>query len=125
MDPNSLIMILIFGGLIVFFYFTSRSQKKRAQQHQDFRDNLKKGSVVQTTGGFIGKVVDSSENEITLEHHGSKSTWKKAAIAAEATLDKETKKLFGTSEKSLPAKKAPARKTVAKKSTTKKAASKK
>ncbi|MDR2748336.1 MAG: preprotein translocase subunit YajC, partial [Bifidobacteriaceae bacterium] len=92
MDSTTLIMVLVLGVFVVYMIFASKNQKKKAQEHNKFRDNLKNGSIVMTQSGFVGKVVSSSENEIVLEYNGTQSVWLKRAIATEATLDKETEK---------------------------------
>jgi preprotein translocase YajC subunit len=114
-----IVLVLIFIGMMVF---SSRNNKKKIQQQADFRDSLKKGTVVITSSGFIGKVVATSDSEVVLEYKGVESVWSKQAIRAQAPLSDETKKLFGQSKStaspkspaSLVGKKNPVRKTSAK-----------
>ena len=65
---NSLVfpifMIVILVGM---FWFTSRSNKKRAKQEQEMRDSLAIGDEVTTIGGIIGKVVSVKEETFVLE----------------------------------------------------------
>jgi preprotein translocase YajC subunit len=109
-----IVLVLIFVGMMVF---SSRNNKKKIQQQADFRDSLKKGTVVITSSGFIGKVVATFDSEVVLEYKGVESVWSKQAIRTEAPLSDETKKLFGQSKKSpasLIGKKNSVRKTPAK-----------
>lgn len=59
-------LIMIFG---IVYLFIIRPQNKRQKQHKELLDNLKKGDVVITQGGLIGKVTNISEtdNEVTID----------------------------------------------------------
>ena len=62
-DPQILVLI----GMFVFMYLLLiRPQQKRAKDHKNLLEVLKKGDEVVTNGGVIGKitVVDSSFAEI-------------------------------------------------------------
>lgn len=65
-DP---IMGLIFpiGLVILFYFFLIRPQSKRAKEHRQMVDAIAKGDEVVTSGGILGKVVDVSENYISVE----------------------------------------------------------
>ena len=57
-------MIVVLVGM---FWFTSRSNKKRAKQEQEMRDSLAIGDEVTTIGGIIGKVVSVKDETFVLE----------------------------------------------------------
>ena len=59
-----IILILI---MVVMWWLTSRSQKKRDKEAQDMRDSLQVGDEVTTIGGIIGKVVSIKEETFVLE----------------------------------------------------------
>jgi preprotein translocase subunit YajC len=67
-DMNTLLsllpMVLIFG---VFYFLLIRPQQKRAKEHKQLLDNLKKGDSVITQGGLFGKVAAISDQVVTLE----------------------------------------------------------
>ena len=46
-------MLLIF---VVFYFLLIRPQQKKVKQHNEMIKNIKKGDVVVTSGGIIGKV---------------------------------------------------------------------
>jgi preprotein translocase subunit YajC len=67
--PTGMIMqilplILIFG---VFWFLLIRPQQKRMKEHQALIAGLRRGDVVVTGGGFIGKVVKVADQELTVE----------------------------------------------------------
>ncbi len=59
-----------FGIILVIMYFLIiRPQQKRAKETQDMISNIRRGDVVITTGGIIGKVTkvtDNSEVEVEI-----------------------------------------------------------
>ena len=60
---------LIFLGLIivVFYFFMIRPQVKKQKQLRKYREELKKGDSVVTTGGIYGQVVEIKDNAIIIE----------------------------------------------------------
>lgn len=55
--------------LVVFYFLLIRPQQKRAQQHQDMVSAVRRGDVVVTGGGLVGKVskvVDDREVMVEL-----------------------------------------------------------
>jgi len=53
--------------VVVFYFFMIRPQMKRQKDLRKFRDELKKGDKIVTTGGIYGKVLDMDEKTITME----------------------------------------------------------
>ena len=60
-----LIGMVLFVG--VFFFMTSRSQKRERDKKAQLLDNLKKNDRVLTIGGVIGTVVNVADNKIVLK----------------------------------------------------------
>ena len=58
-----------FGIILVIMYFLIlRPQQKRAKDQQELVTNVRRGDVVVTTGGLIGKVTKSVDNtEVEME----------------------------------------------------------
>ena len=52
---NFLPLILI---IVVFWFFMIRPQMKRQKELKNFRDSLKKGDKIVTTGGIYEKVLE-------------------------------------------------------------------
>lgn len=59
-----IMMIMIF---VVFYFFMIRPQMKRQKELKSFRESLKKGDRIVTTGGIYGKINNISENIITVD----------------------------------------------------------
>ena len=57
-------MVLFIG---VFFYMTSRSQKREKSKKADMINNLAKNDRVMTIGGVIGTVVSVADNKVVLK----------------------------------------------------------
>lgn len=63
------LQIFITMGLFfaVFYFLLFRPQQKRAKEHTRMLSELKKGDVVVTRGGVIGKISGIQDSLITLE----------------------------------------------------------
>ena len=57
-------LILIF---VVFYFLLIRPQQKKAKQHREMLQALKKGDEVITAGGLYGKIVGVTDEFLTLE----------------------------------------------------------
>jgi preprotein translocase subunit YajC len=57
-------MLLI---IVVFYFFMIRPQVKRQKDLAKYRNELKKGDKVVTTGGIYGKIQEVNEQNILLE----------------------------------------------------------
>lgn len=53
--------------LLVFWFLIIRPQSKRLKAHQDMIANLKRGDVVVTSGGLIGKIKAIQDDEVRVE----------------------------------------------------------
>ncbi len=53
--------------ILVFYFFMIRPQVKRQKELRNYRESLKKGDKVVTTGGIYGKIADINGNEIIVE----------------------------------------------------------
>ena len=55
--PNPLLQLLPFVLVFIFFYFLIiRPQNQARKKHQEMISNVKRGDVVVTSGGLIGKI---------------------------------------------------------------------
>jgi len=52
---------------VVFYFLMIRPQQRRMKSHQDMVANLKRGDVVVTSGGLIGKVKSVQDDEARVE----------------------------------------------------------
>jgi preprotein translocase subunit YajC len=56
-------IILIF---FIFYFLLIRPQQKRVKEHKLMIEGVKKGDVVVTAGGVIGKILKVEENDIVV-----------------------------------------------------------
>jgi preprotein translocase subunit YajC len=57
-------LILIF---VIFYFLLIRPQSKRAKEHKQMLENLKKGDKVMTNGGIYGVIEDLDAKTVTLK----------------------------------------------------------
>ena len=62
---ESIIMIVLLFA--VMYFFMIRPENKRKKQAEEMRNSLKKGDVITTIGGIVGKVVMVNPNTIVIE----------------------------------------------------------
>lgn len=60
------IWIMLGLMIVVFYFFMIRPQNKRQKELRNFRDSLKEGDKVVTTGGIHGKVAQIKEDNTIL-----------------------------------------------------------
>ncbi|TAJ10481.1 preprotein translocase subunit YajC [Marinilabiliaceae bacterium JC017] len=53
--------------IVVFYFFMIRPQMKRQKELRKYREGLKKGDKVITTGGIYGKVFDVKDEHVVVE----------------------------------------------------------
>ena len=81
---QSLIFLLLI--IVVFYFFMIRPQVKKQKEATNFRNSIKKGDKVTTTGGIYGKVNDVKDRTVTLEIADNVLVKvDKTAVAAEPT----------------------------------------
>lgn len=76
---DQLLMIGII--FVIFYFFMIRPQMKRNKELKVFREGLKKGDEVMTSGGIHGIVADIDENTVVMAlEAGAKMRVEKAAL---------------------------------------------
>ena len=79
--------VLIFG---VFWFFMIRPQVKKQKDERIFRQNIKKGDKVVTSGGIHAKVTSVSESTVLVDAgEGVKLKIDKSALSLELSPKKE------------------------------------
>ena len=82
-------MIMLGGFVLIFWLLIWRPQNKRAKEHKNLLSALAKGDEVVTTGGMLGKVVNVTDDFVTLTVADNiDMNFQKASVAA--TLPKGT-----------------------------------
>ncbi len=62
---QSLIFLVLI--IVVFYFFMIRPQVKKQKEMTNYRNALKKGDKVLTSGGLYGKINDVKDTTVTLE----------------------------------------------------------
>ena len=57
-------LVLIFG---IFYFLLIRPQQRKFKEHQSVLTNLKKGDVIVSGGGKIGKIIKITDDVVTIE----------------------------------------------------------
>ena len=65
MTYESIIMLVVL--IAVFYFLLIRPENKRKKQAQAMRDSLKKGDVITTIGGIVGKIVMVNPDTLIIE----------------------------------------------------------
>ena len=80
--PSAWVQLMPFALIIVVFYFFMiRPQMKRQKELRKYREALKKGDKIVTTGGIYGKVAEVKEDKVVMEiSEGVKITIDKSAV---------------------------------------------
>ncbi len=67
---SSLIMIALM--LVIFYFFMIRPQAKKQKELRKFREGLKPGDKVITSGGIHGKILELTDTTVLINSEGSK-----------------------------------------------------
>lgn len=78
--------------IIIFFFLVWRPQQKRAREAKAFREKLKRGDSVLTSGGILGTIEGLTDQFVTLQiSNGVKIKVLRSAIAQNANEESEKK----------------------------------
>ena len=61
----SIIILVVF--IAFFYFFMIKKEKKKKKKLDDMRSNLSVGDTITTIGGVVGKIVNVSNDYITIE----------------------------------------------------------
>ena len=88
MDQSIILLVVMFAAL---YFFMIRPENKRKKQAQAMRDGLKKGDVITSIGGIVGKIVMVNPNTIIIETSEDRVRMEfvKSAIGSVGTLDQQ------------------------------------
>lgn len=78
--------IMIGLMFVVMYFFMIRPQNKRAKQQQQFREEIKKGDRVVTSGGIHGKISEVRDTTFVIDTEGGgKLKIEKSSVSMEAS----------------------------------------
>lgn len=61
----SIIMLVAIVG--IFYFLMIRPQQKRAKEHKNFLESLKKGDKIVTSSGLYGTITGITDDAVTME----------------------------------------------------------
>lgn len=109
-----LMLVVLFA---IMYFLMIRPENKRKKKAQEMRDSLKKGDVITTIGGIIGKIVQVNNETIVIETSDDRvrmelTKWAVSTVGVQTgeqpAADKDDKKKK-EKEKEEPAVEAPAK----------------
>ncbi|MDE6456943.1 MAG: preprotein translocase subunit YajC [Dysosmobacter sp.] len=102
MDYTILMLVVM---LAIMYFLMIRPENKRKKKAQEMRDSLKKGDVITSIGGIIGKIVSVGKDTIVIETSDDRvrmelAKWAVSSVGVQSNEQPEEKK-----EEKKPAKK--------------------
>ena len=89
-----LMLVLMFA---IMYFLMIRPENKRKKKAQEMRESLKKGDVITTIGGIVGKVVMVNKDTIVIETSDDRvrmelTKWAVSTVGVQSNEMVETKK---------------------------------
>ena len=102
MDYTILMLIVM---VAIMYFLMIRPENKRKKKAQEMRDSLKKGDVITSIGGIIGRIVSVGKDTIVIETSDDRvrmelTKWAVSSVGVQSTEQPEE-----TKEEKKPAKK--------------------
>ena len=99
----STILMLVVMFAIMYFLMI-RPENKRKKKAQEMRDSLKKGDVITTIGGIVGKIVMVNKDTIVIETSDDRvrmelTKWSVSTVGVQSNEVAETKEKKDAEEK--------------------------
>jgi len=88
-QPNAMVTFLpLLAVFVIFYFFMIRPQMKKQKEMTNYRNSLKKGDKVITTGGIYGRIYEVKDNFVMLEVGGDlRLKVDKSALIKDPTAD--------------------------------------
>jgi preprotein translocase subunit YajC len=64
---NMFPLLMMLSIFVIFYFLLIRPQQKKAKEHRQFLENLKRGDRVITSGGLCGEIITIGDQILTLE----------------------------------------------------------
>ena len=117
MNQGTSTILMLVVLFVIMYFLMIRPENKRKKKAQEMRDSLKKGDVITTIGGIVGKVVQVNNETIVIETSDDRvrmelTKWAVSTVGVQTgeqpAADKDDKKKK-EKEKEEPAVEAPAK----------------
>ena len=67
MEQGTSMIIMLVLMFAIMYFMMIRPENKRKKKAQEMRDSLKKGDVITSIGGIVGKIVQVNKDTIIIE----------------------------------------------------------
>ena len=67
MNESTSMIVMIVLMFAIMYFLMIRPENKRKKKAQEMRDSLKKGDVITSIGGIVGKIVQVNKDTIIIE----------------------------------------------------------
>ena len=64
---NMFPLLMMLSIFVIFYFLLIRPQQKKAKEHREFLENLKRGDRIITAGGLVGDIIAITDQTLTLE----------------------------------------------------------
>lgn len=64
---NMFPLLMMLSIFVIFYFLLIRPQQKKAKEHRQFLENLKRGDRVVTSGGLCGEIITIGDQILTME----------------------------------------------------------
>ena len=97
MNESTSMIVMIVLMFAIMYFLMIRPENKRKKKAQEMRDSLKKGDVITTIGGIVGKIVSVTKDTIIIETSEDRvrmelTKWAVSTTGVQATDQPEAKK---------------------------------
>lgn len=97
MDQGTYTIIMIVVLIAMMYFMMIRPENKRKKKAQEMRDSLKKGDVVTSIGGIVGKIVAAQKDTIVVETSDDRvrvelTKWAVSSVGVQSSEQPEEKK---------------------------------
>jgi len=97
-------IFMLVAMFAIMYFLMIRPENKRKKKAQEMRDGLKKGDVITSIGGIIGRVVAVSKDTIVIETSDDRvrmelTKWAVSSVGVQSTEQPEEKKAEKKEEK--------------------------
>lgn len=90
-------IIMLIVMVAIMYFLMIRPENKRKKKAQEMRDSLKKGDVITSIGGIVGRIVSVGKDTIVIETSDDRvrmelAKWAVSSVGVQSTEQPEEKK---------------------------------
>lgn len=94
MDPTILMLVAM---VAIMYFLMIRPENKRKKKAQEMRESLKKGDIITSIGGIVGRIVFVAKDTIIIETSDDRvrmelAKWAVSSVGVQSTEQPEEKK---------------------------------